>query len=87
MPSFQADDQPVISVDTKKKELLGNYRNPGTDWRRKGQPRRVNDFENKKLGNPYGVYDLRLSTLLGIRDTVNYVFKRECPLACANERF
>jgi Rhodopirellula transposase DDE domain len=58
MPSFQADDQPVISVDTKKKELVGNYRNPGTDWRRKGQPRRVNDFENKKLGNPYGVYDL-----------------------------
>ena len=60
--AFQADDQPVISVDTKKKELVGNYRNPGTDWRRKGQPRRVNghDFENKKLGNaiPYGVYDL-----------------------------
>src|SRR4051794_39087628 len=60
--AFQADDQPVISVDTKKKELVGNYRNPGTDWRRKGQPRRVNghDFENKKLGKaiPYGVYDL-----------------------------
>src|SRR4051812_19937857 len=58
--AFQADDQPVISVDTKKKELVGNYKNPGTDWRRKGQPRRVNghDFENKKLGNPYGVYDL-----------------------------
>ena len=47
----------MISVDTKKKELVGNYKNPGTDWRRKGQPRRVNDFENKKLGNPYGVYD------------------------------
>ena len=60
--AFQADDQPVISVDTKKKELVGNYRNPGTDWRRRGQPRRVNghDFENKKLGKaiPYGVYDL-----------------------------
>ena len=60
--AFQADDQPVISVDTKKKELVGNYRNSGTDWRRRGQPRRVNghDFENKKLGKaiPYGVYDL-----------------------------
>jgi hypothetical protein len=32
--------------------VVGNYKNPGTDWRRKGQPRRVNghDFENKKLG-------------------------------------
>src|SRR3954466_2574983 len=59
---FQADDQPVISVDTKKKELVGNYTNKGTDYRPEGQPRRteVHDFEDKELGKvvPYGVYDL-----------------------------
>jgi hypothetical protein len=58
----QAAGQPVISVDTKKKELIGNYKNNGTDWRRKRQPRRVktHDFEDKDLGKaiPYGVYDL-----------------------------
>jgi hypothetical protein len=60
--AFQADDQPVISVDTKKKELVGNYTNKGTDYRPEGQPRRteVHDFEDKDLGKvvPYGVYDL-----------------------------
>jgi hypothetical protein len=59
---FQAADQPVISVDTKKKELIGNYKNAGTEWRPEGHPRRVNvhDFENKELGKaiPYGVYDV-----------------------------
>ncbi len=54
--------QPVISVDTKKKELIGNYKNGGTDYRRKGDPRRVkvHDFEDKQLGKvvPYGVYDV-----------------------------
>jgi Rhodopirellula transposase DDE domain len=58
----QARQQPVISVDTKKKELLGNFKNGGTDYRPKGDPRRVNvhDFEDKKLGKvvPYGVYDV-----------------------------
>jgi hypothetical protein len=58
----QAAGQPVISVDTKKKELVGNYRNAGSDWRPKGAPQRVNvhDFEDKKLGKvaPYGVYDI-----------------------------
>ena len=58
----QAAGQPVISVDTKKKELIGNYRNGGTDYRPKGDPRRVNvhDFEDKELGKivPYGVYDV-----------------------------
>lgn len=58
----QAAGQPVISVDTKKKELIGNYKNGGTDYRRKGDPRRVNvhDFEDKRLGKvvPYGVYDV-----------------------------
>jgi hypothetical protein len=49
-------------VDTKKKELIGNYRNSGTDYRPKGDPRRVkvHDFEDKELGKvtPYGVYDV-----------------------------
>lgn len=58
----QAQQQPVISVDTKKKELVGNFKNGGTDYRPKGDPRRVkaHDFEDKKLGKvvPYGVYDV-----------------------------
>ena len=56
----QAAGQPVISVDTKKKELVGNFRNGGSDP--KGEPQRVNvhDFEDKNLGKvvPYGVYDI-----------------------------
>ena len=58
----QAAGQPVISVDTKKKELVGNDKNGGTDYRPKGSPRRVkvHDFEDKALGKvaPYGVYDV-----------------------------
>ena len=58
----QAAGQPAISVDTKKKELVGNYRKGGTDYRPKGDPRRVNvhDFQDKELGKvvPYGVYDI-----------------------------
>ena len=58
----QAKGQPVISVDTKKKELVGNYKNGGTDYRPKGDPKRVkvHDFEDKELGKvaPYGVYDV-----------------------------
>jgi hypothetical protein len=58
----QAAGQPVISVDTKKKELVGNYKNGGSDLRPKGDPRRVkvHDFEDKELGKvvPYGVYDI-----------------------------
>ena len=56
----QAAGQPVISVDTKKKELIGNYRNGGTDFRPKGQPLLVDahDFEGDGgKGLPYGVYD------------------------------
>jgi hypothetical protein len=62
MLAAQAAGQLVISVDTKKKELVGNYRNAGSDWRPKGDPKRVkvHDFEDKKLGKvaPYGVYDI-----------------------------
>ena len=58
----QAAAQPVISVDTKKKELVGNFKNGGSDYRPKGDPCRVNvhDFEDKELGKvvPYGVYDV-----------------------------
>ena len=54
--------EPAISVDTKKKEPLGNMKNPGKTYRRKGQPIHVksHDFPDKKLGKavPYGVYDL-----------------------------
>jgi DDE family transposase len=59
--SFQRRGQPVVSVDTKKKELVGNYKNPGQEWEPGGQPRRVKskDFPDKVLGKvaPYGVYD------------------------------
>jgi len=55
-------EQPVISVDTKKKELVGQYKNGGKEWRPQGQPEdvKVHDFVDKELGraNPYGVYDL-----------------------------
>jgi hypothetical protein len=58
----QRRGQPVISVDAKKKELVGNYRNTGPDWRPRGCPTevRVHDFQDARLGKaiPYGVYDL-----------------------------
>src|SRR6266542_103619 len=58
---FQAAGQPVISVDTKKKELVGNYKNGGKEWRPRGEPERVevHDFKGE-LGRavPYGVYDM-----------------------------
>jgi hypothetical protein len=58
----QAAGEPVISVDTKKKELVGEFKNGGTDYRPKGDPHRVrvHDFEDRQLGKvtPYGVYDL-----------------------------
>jgi len=58
----QAAGQPVILVDTKKKELVGNFTNGGSDYRPKGDPVRVkvHDFEDKALGKvvPYGVYDI-----------------------------
>jgi hypothetical protein len=54
--------QPAISVDTKKKELVGDFKNVGREWRPGGEPEevRVHDFLDKKLGKaiPYGVYDL-----------------------------
>jgi hypothetical protein len=58
----QQRGQPVISVDTKKKELVGDFKNGGREWQPSGQPEevRVHDFQDKKLGKaiPYGVYDV-----------------------------
>jgi hypothetical protein len=60
--SFQAEGQPVVSVDAKKKELIGDFRNSGREWRRRGHPEQVRakDFLDKHLGKaiPEGVYDL-----------------------------
>ena len=60
--AFQADGQPVISVDTKKKELVGDFKNGGREWQPAGEPVpvRVHDFIDASLGKaiPYGVYDL-----------------------------
>jgi hypothetical protein len=54
--------QPVISVDCKKKELVGDFKNAGREWHPKGKPElvRVHDFKDKQLGKaiPYGVYDI-----------------------------
>jgi Rhodopirellula transposase DDE domain len=60
--AFQKQNQPVVSVDTKKKELVGEFKNPGQEWQPKGEPEKVkvHDFPDKRLGKaiPYGVYDL-----------------------------
>jgi hypothetical protein len=59
---FIAEGEPVISVDTKKKESVGNFKNNGREYRRKGDPRKVldHDFPIKELGKvaPYGVYNI-----------------------------
>ena len=60
--SFLAAQEPLISVDTKKKELVGNFKNNGREWRPKDRPELVNvhDFIDPKLGRavPYGIYDI-----------------------------
>ena len=59
---FQRRRQPVVSVDAKKKELVGDFKNAGREWRRRGKPEnvRVHDFMDPDLGKaiPYGVYDV-----------------------------
>ena len=59
---YQAARDPVVSVDAKKKELVGEFKNGGREWRPKGEPARVSthDFPDRELGKaiPYGVYDL-----------------------------
>jgi transposase len=64
--AFQRQRQPVVSVDTKKKELIGPFRNGGQEWGPKGQPEpvQVHDFPDPKVGKviPYGVYDMATNT-------------------------
>jgi hypothetical protein len=64
--AFLAANEPLISVDTKKKELVGNFKNNGREWRRQGTPELVNvhDFIDPKLKRavPYGVYDIANNT-------------------------
>jgi hypothetical protein len=59
---FVKDRQPVISVDTKKKELIGEYANGGREWHPQGEPTRVgvHDFVDPDVGRaiPYGIYDV-----------------------------
>ena len=59
---FQSQDQPVIPVDAKKKELVGNFKNQGREWQPKGVPEEVLVYDFESLGSgkitPYGVYDL-----------------------------
>jgi Rhodopirellula transposase DDE domain len=59
--AFQSRGQPVVSVDTKKKELVGDFKNGGREWQPQGQPDlvRVYDFVDTQLGKgiPYGIYD------------------------------
>ena len=77
---FQDYGQPVISVDAKKKENIGQYKNSGMEWERHGSPVKVNtyDFPNKDAGKacPYGVYDLSCNegwVSVGIsRDTAEF---------------
>jgi Rhodopirellula transposase DDE domain len=63
---YQATADPVISVDAKKKELVGEYRNPGRRWRPKGAPVAVRDHDfaedDTPRAAPYGVYDLAANT-------------------------
>ncbi|MHB1649736.1 MAG: ISAzo13 family transposase [Thermoplasmataceae archaeon] len=58
---FMKEGNPVISVDAKKKELIGEFKNPGRTWNRKGEAKEVNvyDFPNLGMGKatPYGIYD------------------------------
>jgi hypothetical protein len=60
--SFAKDGDPVISVDTKKKELVGDFKNAGRTWIKSGEPRKVNtyDFRSMAMGMaiPYGIYNV-----------------------------
>ncbi len=56
---FADKGQPIISVDSKKKELIGNFKNPGRTWKREVEAVFAHDFRSKAIGiaNPYGIYD------------------------------
>jgi len=55
-------EQPVLSIDTKKKELVGNFQNKGQEWQPKGEPEKVNAYDFPSLAEgkavPYGIYDV-----------------------------
>ena len=59
---FQERGEPALSVDCKKKELIGNFKNPGREWQAKGETTDVNVYDFPSLGEgkaiPYGIYDL-----------------------------
>lgn len=59
--AFAAAGQPIISVDTKKKELIGNFKNAGRAWSQQPEAVNVHDFPHDALGRavPYGIYDLQ----------------------------
>jgi len=61
--TFHAEGQPAVSIDAKKKELVGSFANKGREWQPKGSPEEANvyDFIDKELGKvtPYGIYDLK----------------------------
>jgi hypothetical protein len=70
--AFTAAGRPILSVDTKKKELIGNFKNPGRTWSQEAQAVNVHDFRQQRLGRavPYGIYDVthtgrRLRRFLG----------------------
>ncbi|WP_298278398.1 ISAzo13 family transposase [Ferroplasma sp.] len=62
---FMDENQPVISVDTKKKELMGNFKNNGKEWKGKGEYDEVNVYDFLQLSDgrasPYGIYDMKLN--------------------------
>ncbi len=66
---FFTNNDPVISVDAKKKEHIGNRFNKGKEWRLKGNPRKVDDHDfpdlEKGIAIPYGVYDVKKKSRLG----------------------
>jgi hypothetical protein len=66
LKAFLEQGLPVVSVDTKKKELVGEFKNSGREWQPKGQPEhvKVHDFPELKLGKaiPYGIYDVGRNT-------------------------
>jgi hypothetical protein len=59
--SFAGRNLPIVSIDTKKKEMVGNFKNPGNTWRQKPVLVRDHDFRSdaKGMATPYGVYDVR----------------------------
>jgi hypothetical protein len=75
-----AAGQPAISIDTKKKELVGEFKNGGREWHPKGQPPKVNTYDFPSMANgkaiPYGVYDIAHNSAMvsvGIdRDTAQF---------------